>query len=539
MICPNCGNECDENQMFCSKCGTKINSFMINEPKPITSNHSFDNIIGGMSEEETEENEEMEDYVARDIQDKKREKHTVLDEEEEFEEENYHSKSKPVYKREKDRDESRGNRQRKKKMSGGKKAGLVALLTVALVIIAVFSTIGIKKSSMTKKFDRYYARGNQYYENKNYKDAKTQYINASNNAFTREQKIKSYEMVCQMDGIIGGYENEEMKYLEMLIDVDSSNIQYYKDLIILYQNNEQENKINSLINAAPSSLREELQSFDGTIPVASEKEGTYDKPIEIELTAAEGVKIYYTTDGSSVKDSSSKKAYTMPIVLDEEGTYTLRAYSEDKNGKESKEMSVKYILDFKQVNAPVVSLKSGTYDTQEEVKVSADDDCQIYYTKNGTTPTKKSKLYKKPIKIPKGNTLYYFIAIDAEGVASPVVTRVYNYQPRKISYNEAINRLNSYLVSSGKLENSYGEFSNGNVAYLNFVKMQEIDNQDYYIISCDIENEDGKNQSSDTYAVSCLDGSCTSASSSNGQYYLKNNSSSQDDDRDSNRDTEE
>ena len=116
---------------------------------------------------------------------------------------------------------------------------------------------------------------------------------------------------------------------------------------------------------------------------------------------------------------------------------------------------------------------------------------------------------------------------------------MYNYQPRKISYNEAINRLNSYLVSSGKLENSYGEFSNGNVAYLNFVKMQEIDEQDYYIISCDIENEDGKNQSSDTYAVSCLDGSCTSASSSNGQYYLKNSSSSQDDDRDGNRDTEE
>ena len=27
MVCPNCGCECDENQMFCSKCGTKINSF--------------------------------------------------------------------------------------------------------------------------------------------------------------------------------------------------------------------------------------------------------------------------------------------------------------------------------------------------------------------------------------------------------------------------------------------------------------------------------------------------------------------------------
>ena len=27
MICPNCGCECDENSMFCTKCGTKINAF--------------------------------------------------------------------------------------------------------------------------------------------------------------------------------------------------------------------------------------------------------------------------------------------------------------------------------------------------------------------------------------------------------------------------------------------------------------------------------------------------------------------------------
>ena len=27
MICPNCGCECDDNAMFCRKCGTKINGF--------------------------------------------------------------------------------------------------------------------------------------------------------------------------------------------------------------------------------------------------------------------------------------------------------------------------------------------------------------------------------------------------------------------------------------------------------------------------------------------------------------------------------
>ena len=27
MKCPNCGSICDDNLMFCSKCGTKINTF--------------------------------------------------------------------------------------------------------------------------------------------------------------------------------------------------------------------------------------------------------------------------------------------------------------------------------------------------------------------------------------------------------------------------------------------------------------------------------------------------------------------------------
>lgn len=73
---------------------------------------------------------------------------------------------------------------------------------------------------------------------KNYKDAKTQFINASNNAFTKEQKIKAYEMVYTIDEIIGGYDQEEIKYLELLIDTDDTNINYYEDLIVLYQNND-------------------------------------------------------------------------------------------------------------------------------------------------------------------------------------------------------------------------------------------------------------------------------------------------------------
>lgn len=312
---------------------------------------------------------------------------------------------------------------KKSKEKFKEKIAIIAVVAIVLVTASVFVTLAIKESTMTKKYNRYYSIGNKYYTEKNYKDAKTQFINASNNAFTKEQKIKAYEMVYTIDEIIGGYDQEEIKYLELLIDTDDTNINYYEDLIVLYQNNDMENKIQPLINSAPSNLQEKLKNFDGTIPVAGVDEGTYDKPLEISLEAEEGVKIYYTIDGSNPKESSTKKEYITPVKLEEEGTFTLRAYSIDKNGKSSKEMTAKYILDFKKVDAPQVEPQSGNYTSEQKISVTVPEGCKVYYTTDGTMPTKDSKVYKKEIKIPKGNNVYYFVAIDDEGVVSNVVTK--------------------------------------------------------------------------------------------------------------------
>lgn len=328
-------------------------------------------------------------------------------------------------------------------------------------------------------------------------------------------------MVYKIDAIIGGYDEEEMKYLEALIEINDSNIDYYKDLIILYQNNEMESKIDSLISSAPVNLQDELRSFDGTIPVASVDEGSYDKPLEVELTAAEGVTIYYTTDGSNVKDSATKQEYVTPIKFEEEGAYTIRAYSVDKNGKSSKEMSVKYTLDFGSVTPPSVSLASGKYTEEKSIEVAADAGCTIYYTEDGTTPTNKSQKYKKPIKLPKGDSLFYFVAIDEEGVSSTVITRAYDYTPEyNYSYDSALSSLTMILTSKNILENKYGEFANGDLAYFEYNSVEEIEEQSYYIITCEIEDKNGANKSTKQYAVSCSTGECSEAVRGNDGYEL-------------------
>lgn len=519
IICPKCGSECGDNMMFCEKCGTKIKTFIsesVNKEKNIHKERPFNDIVRGIS---LEEDDDVDRYLQRDLKANKRVAKPI--ESDEYEDDfddydNYKKKSKTSYKSKNKATYSNNKKpitygqNKKSKKSGKGKVVLVILAGIVAVALAVLITIAVKQSSMTEKFDKYYAQGSQFYDAGNYKDAKTQFINASNNAFTSEQKIKSYEMVYKIDAMIGGYDEEEMKYLEALIDINDSNIEYYKDLIILYQNNDMESQIESLISSAPANLQQELRAFDGTIPVASVAEGTYDKPLEIQLSAAEGVTIYYTTDGSNVEDSITKKEYITPIKFEEEGDYTIRAYSVDKNGKSSKEMSVKYTLDFSSITPPVVNLDSGKYTEEKSIQVTAAAGCTIYYTEDGTIPTSRSKKYKKPIKLPKGDSLYYFIAIDSEGVESDVVTRAYDYSPEyTYSYNSALNSLTMELVSKNILENKYGEFANGDFAYFEYNSVEEIEDESYYIITCEIEDKNGTNISTRQYAVSCEDGQCS------------------------------
>lgn len=502
MICPNCGCECDENSMFCTKCGTKIKTFE-NDIAPTSVDKTYDETFTEITiESGKEDTGEISDQNFNNENTGK----SVSSVEEEIDDfdDSYIALAKHKYKSI-EQPYSHKKESSKKKLTK-KNFLVIGAITAALIILAVFSTLAVKRAVMTQKFDKYYSSGEKFFDEKNYEYAKSQYILASSNAFTKEQKIKAYEKVYEVDGLLGNYEQEQIHYLELLIEVDEDNIEYYKDLIVLYQNNDMNSQIKALIASAPDKLQDELEKFEGTVPSASVEEGTYDKPIEIELTAGEDVTIYYTLDGTNPTDSTTKKEYTEPISLATEGVYILRAYSVDENKKESKDSSYKYILEFQTVAPPTVDLKSGEYESQEKIVVEAPSGCKVYYTKDGTTPTKKDKLYTKPITMPKENSLFYFVAINEEGISSRVVTRAYNYAPNIISYDQAIDKLTDYLVSIGKFENDYGEFENGDVGYLEYNETKEFNSIDYYIIDCEIEDKNGNSVSSNTYSVSCESG---------------------------------
>ena len=88
----------------------------------------------------------------------------------------------------------------------------------------------------------------------------------------------------------------------------------------------------------------------------------------------------------------------------------------------------------------------GTYDSAITVKLTGTDNATVYYTTDGTVPTKNSKVYdpNNPLKIEKGTVTVKAVAINDAGLISDVYTgtyRIYNANTAYIFLDEKIEQM--------------------------------------------------------------------------------------------------
>lgn len=128
--------------------------------------------------------------------------------------------------------------------------------------------------------------------------------------------------------------------------------------------------------------------------------------------------IYYTTDGSK-PDSDSLCYDGTPILITENTTIRMSAYSEGSL-VDSDKAYIKI-----RTASPAASIKGGEYDEAFKVKLScSDNSAEIYYTTDGSTPTKESSKYKKAITISENTTLK-FAAFSPNKSRSRIITEKY------------------------------------------------------------------------------------------------------------------
>lgn len=528
MNCPKCGAKCESDQSFCVVCGAPLYSNGDNETvNNIDLNNddlSATRIVSGISSDLNATKTNI-DLHKKDVMETTINRKPIDFEENTFEE-NEKKKEPQISRfdnqksRIKNDEPSYQSVNKKPKKKSKKNIIILTILGILFAAVIVVSVVLFTRSKNEEKFNKYYKAGNDYYDAKNYAAAATQYNSASNHAINNSERVSVYEKLWHCYEYMGEYADEEISVLEKLISLNPKEISYYEALIILYQNNDMSDKIDKLIDSVGDySIKEKLSNFDGTIPNPSVETGTYSKPIEISLHVSNNLDIYYTLDGSEPSEDSTK--YSTPIKFEKQGTYTIKAISIDSNGKSSKELTARYRLEFPTVNMPVVSIDSGVYDTQKKITVTADADCKIYYTKDGSIPDSKSTEYTKEIKMPKGNTVFSFIAMNSEGIYSKVVTRVYDYEEvYEYSYDQAVSMLTTILVKNKTMENEYGEYKNGDVAYFTYKSIAKVEKKNYYIVSFSIESDSGSITKEDTYAISCDTGACFRANVSGDSYSL-------------------
>ena len=164
-------------------------------------------------------------------------------------------------------------------------------------------------------------------------------------------------------------------------------------------------------------------SINGAVSdvVSSVVPGVYYSAQAVSLsTSTDGATIYYTANGTDPTTSSSK--YTGPIMVMVE--QTIKAIAVKNAYFDSAVTSFTYTITGN-VQAPTFSIAAGVYGPSQTVSLSsATPFSTIYYTVNGTTPTRSSSIYSGPITVASTQVILAF-AVKTDWADSNVSSAVY------------------------------------------------------------------------------------------------------------------
>lgn len=133
---------------------------------------------------------------------------------------------------------------------------------------------------------------------------------------------------------------------------------------------------------------------------ADKPAGTYDGSVVVEFRVPNNdqVEIYYTTDGSVPTVASNH--YTQPLRVSENTTFTVGATYKNSNDIGVVTNHTYIINPITEAKAPVITPGSGTYGQRQLVSMSSDtQDSKIYYTVDGSIPSRDSMEFKEPFYV--------------------------------------------------------------------------------------------------------------------------------------------
>ena len=431
MKCPKCGNELEEGKLLCEQCGEEIKivpDFDIELEAQM--DETISNIVENISVDENSQQDAEADEPQK----------TEADEQEDADD---------LKERLRDYYPEHGF------VHIGKKAIIAVFSTLAIVIVVAACWI-LFQNSRDNSFDYQYNRAIECAADNHYDEAIAYLERAialdSNATDARFLLAKYYDK--------NGQQQSAILVLQELIGLNVDNVEeIYDYLLSIYQNRQDYAKMGELLKECDSdTILAKYNEYAALPPEFNKEGGVYNELISITMQGNTDGFIYYTMDGST--PTTNSLVYEFPIPL-ESGDYTIRALFVNMHGVASEVITKTYYISLSAPEEPVVNLDSGTFHEPQFIEIYHNDDTKIFYTLDGSVPTSKSNRYTEPIEMPYGVSNFSIVAINDDGLASPIVKRTYQmYIQANFTPELAIQVLVNNLWAKGELADTEGHVSN-------------------------------------------------------------------------------
>ncbi|MBR5932129.1 MAG: chitobiase/beta-hexosaminidase C-terminal domain-containing protein [Lachnospiraceae bacterium] len=268
-----------------------------------------------------------------------------------------------------------------------------------------------------------------------------------------------------------------------------------------------------LITISKNSKPPEEKDFSDRITSNAEEGGIYNAPFELTLWSEKDYRITYTLDGSEPNVNSVPYGQAIRFTNSDIGgdsmQVTLKAASYNKNGSIlGGKITVNFTVTKSMITSPVMEPDSGDYYEPEYIYIYGPEGADIYFTYDGSTPSKNSTLYTGPIQMKRGNYVLNAIAIDKSGVQSEVASYVYNLVIESmLSADDAFYIVIEELVDSELIEsekpddNGQYKVPGGGIRRVTQGGTALIDNENYFIVQVDYSNDGGTVQATTYYGI--------------------------------------
>ncbi len=331
-------------------------------------------------------------------------------------------------------------------------------ITIAIgvtVIVIIFLTVTVSLIAMIKKntessYNYNYQKAKEYYDSGKYNKAIPYYEKAlaaiSSSDRDNQIKLNMALFECYKQANLP---NSQISALNSILNVDKYNETAVKEIAALYKETGNGDAINHLLQAyEKTSFEAFLEQYKVAVPSADVNSGSYEDDVVVTLSSSEeGVKIYYTIDGS--EPTKYAPLYDGPITLSE-GTVELKIVAINEIGVMSKSASYKYDIVHGAPQLATVNLPNGAYTSPRQIEITnIPEGGKAYYTWDGTNPTETSKQYdpEKKIDLKVGNNVLKIKIVNKYDIEGPVALYVYDLTLRgDYSLSAACDALSKKLV---------------------------------------------------------------------------------------------